>query len=290
MANIVAISDSSSSNDSDDDMMPWEDDDFIPKTKSGYQKSPKVIRGELQRYIDACKTKGITQTSILEDMSVNSNSFRKFMNPKTYKGTWSGTQNSTYWAAGRLLERVKYEKEQAKKEEAKNRSGKKTAGTAATTTGKRKANNTSTSTSASTISVGEPDIKKTKIEIKAQAEALINRITAVPNVSVEDGVYDTCPQIVTKIKNFLQREGMTKQLLLKSGFGNINSNALSRFLAAKKQDQCGNQVYRTAYVFFEQLRILEGQSKSKARLKNEEEEPNGFSIEAPKPRYVIISK
>ena len=46
--------------DSDDDsvsvaMMPWDDPDWIPLEKSGKQKTPNKIRGELQRYIDACR-------------------------------------------------------------------------------------------------------------------------------------------------------------------------------------------------------------------------------------------
>ena len=39
----------------DKDLMPWESDDWIPIEKSGKQKTPNKIRGELQRYIDACK-------------------------------------------------------------------------------------------------------------------------------------------------------------------------------------------------------------------------------------------
>lgn len=39
----------------DDDSMPWERDGWVPLEKSGKQKTPNKIRGELQRYIDACK-------------------------------------------------------------------------------------------------------------------------------------------------------------------------------------------------------------------------------------------
>jgi hypothetical protein len=39
----------------DDDLMPWERDGWRPLEKSGQQKTPNKIRGELQRYIDACK-------------------------------------------------------------------------------------------------------------------------------------------------------------------------------------------------------------------------------------------
>jgi hypothetical protein len=43
--------------DLDKDLMPWERDEWIriPIEKSGKQKTPNKIRGELQRYIDACK-------------------------------------------------------------------------------------------------------------------------------------------------------------------------------------------------------------------------------------------
>ena len=39
----------------DDDLMPWERDGWVPLEKSGKQKTPNKIRGELQRYIDSCK-------------------------------------------------------------------------------------------------------------------------------------------------------------------------------------------------------------------------------------------
>ena len=52
---------------------------------------------------------------------------------------------------------------------------------------------------------------------------------------------------------------------------------MNRFLSGKKQDQCGNVTYKAAYVFFEKLRILEGESKSAARRKNEKENPYGVS-------------
>ena len=57
----------------------------------------------------------------------------------------------------------------------------------------------------------------------------------------------------------------------------VNGNSLARFLASKKQDQQGNVVYKRAYAFFEKLRVMKGEKKSKARLKNEEAQgPAGF--------------
>ena len=91
-------------NDNDDVEMPWEQEDWVPRTKSGKQKTPNVIRNELQRYIDECKANNTSnQTAIIAEMSVNNNSFRRFMNPKTYKGAWSAAQNGTYWAAARYV-------------------------------------------------------------------------------------------------------------------------------------------------------------------------------------------
>ena len=93
-----------------------------------------------------------------------------------------------------------------------------------------------------------------------EALDLIRRIRSVHGVR-EGVVHDTCPQIVKKIKDFLQRDGMTKSYLLLA-LGVINSNSLNTFLSSKKQNQCGNVTYRNAYVFFEKLRILERKPKS----------------------------
>jgi hypothetical protein len=65
------------SDDDDDDTMTWERDGWVPRMKSGKQKTPNVIRGELQRYIDQCKADGsATQTRIIETMGINNNTFR----------------------------------------------------------------------------------------------------------------------------------------------------------------------------------------------------------------------
>ena len=82
---------------SDNDNEPyWEDPDFVPQTKSGKQRTPNMIRNELQKYIDNSSR---TQTFIVQNqLRVGYNSFRKFMNPKTYKDQWSAVQNDTYWA------------------------------------------------------------------------------------------------------------------------------------------------------------------------------------------------
>jgi len=206
--------------DEDNETKPWEVEGWVPRTKNGQQKTPNVIRGELQRYIDKCKQDGtLTQTKIIEKMGVNNNTFRRYMNPKTYKDQWSAVQNGTYWAGARLLEEVKHEEAKAKK--------------AVGAGGKRKASTGETASS-----------KKRKTE---QVAELINRINAVEGVSENDHIFDSCPVLVTKIKEFLQRDGVTKAALLKA-FGGINSNSLNRFLAAKNQDQCANITYKRGYV------------------------------------------
>ena len=252
----------------DNEEKPWEEEGWVPRTKSGKQKTPNVIRGELQRYIDKCKAeKSKTQTMIIEEMGVNNNTFRRFMNPKTYKNQWSACQNGTYWGAAKLLEKVKHSEAKAKKTAKK-----------AATSAKRKA------ASASTTEGGGSAKKKSK---KEEATELIHRINAVEGVPEDSPIYDSCPVLVTKIKEFLQRDGVTKNLFLQEAMGNLNSNSLNRFLAGKKQDQCGTITYKRSYVFFEKLRIMEGKAKTKKRLKDEAENPQGFSTKKERAGYVL---
>ena len=99
---------------------PWERGGWVPTTAFGRQKSPNVIREELARYIHASSE---TQTAIIDMLGVNSNAFRSFMNPKTYKDQWLACYNGTYLAAARLLEEEKFAKDQAKKYRAEEEAG-----------------------------------------------------------------------------------------------------------------------------------------------------------------------
>lgn len=171
----------------------------------------------------------------------------------------------SYAAAAKLLAEVKYETDYANKSGAK----RKAASSDDDSTKKVKGG--------SSFLNNVTDAASTPKMSKADAEKFLNKINAVEGVP-DDLVYDGCPQIVTKIKAFLQRDGITKNALLKV-LGNINSNSMNRFLAGKGQDQCGNVTYEASYIFFEKLRILEGEKKSIARLKNEEENPMGFLLE-----------
>lgn len=174
--------------------------------------------------------------------------------------------NGTYWAAGRLLEQVKYEKEQAKKLATK-------AG------GKRKSDSSDNESckKAKTNDAKPATLAESKVQRDLEAQQLIKRILAVEGVSSNSPVYDSCPQLVKKIKDFVERPGITKAAFC-SALDNLNNNLLGRFLGGKGQDQCGNITYARAYVFFEKLRILEGKPKSASRKKNEAEKPQGFSL------------
>jgi hypothetical protein len=219
---------------------------------------------------------------IIERMGVSRNSFEKFMDPEIYKkDQWTATRNGTYWAAAKLLAQVAREKEIAKilsdyekklttiflrhEKKVANIMGKRKTpdGAAEMATTKKKAEVTGEES---------PPRKKTSAELKRDADDLIWRVCAV-DVRIY-AVYDTCPQVVAGIKSFLRRDGMTKASLL-SALGGINANSLNTFLSGKKQDQCGNVAYWTAYVFLEKLRILEGERKSSTRLRNEVDYPYG---------------
>jgi hypothetical protein len=82
---------------------------------------------------------------------------------------------------------------------------------------------------------------------------------------------------------------MTKAELCRA-LDHTNPGSLTKFLAGKQQDQAGNVTYKRAYKFLEQKRLLEGKKKSKARLKNETEQPpTGFRPQAPRKHtwYVV---
>lgn len=265
------------------DAMPWEQEGWVPLTKSGKQKSPSQIRNELQRYIDQCKVDGTSnQTRIIEQMGVNSNSFRKFMDPSTYRNQWNAIQNGTYWAAAKLLAKVAYEKELAKATSGSGSKRKTTRDDEYYDSDDYDDEDAQAATKRYKSNSGE--IKKTRAEVQLEALTLIRNIKSV-NVRDDGIVYDTCPEIVQKIKAFLTRDGMTKSNLLLA-LGGLNSNSLNTFLAGKRQDQAGNKTYRLAYVFFEQLRIYEGMPKSSVRIGNEIEHPYGFPLE--KPRLVVL--
>ena len=257
-------------------MLTQDEEDFVPSTSTGKQKSPNQIRNEIQRYIDASSE---SQTCIVKDrLGLSYSSFSKFMNPKTYKNQWSAIQNGTYWRAARFLEQYKHEQKIAKKTNAAAAAGSK----------KRKS---SSNDENNVNSAAGPDVatKKSKTETKKEIESYMERVmaTTLPHGTGGRGplactrVYDGCPEIVKKIKDFYKRDGVTKASFCRV-IGNINANSMNQFLMKKKQDGAGMIAYPQAYFFFERMRIMENKSYSKKRLQNEVEHPNGFRLEAPR--------
>ena len=246
-------------NDEDDlEEMPWEQEGWVPRTSTGKVKSPNAIRNALQKYINESDK---TQTYIINnELHVNNNTFRKFMNPRTYKNQWSATQNGTYWAAAKLLEKRAYEQKQAKKQ-------------AKATAAAKKRKTTASDASNSPTKKAKPTPKTTTKDMEAYMQKV--QATALP----VDGtaVYDSCPQVIQKINEFLKRDGVSKAAFCRI-LDNLNHNSLNRFLSSKKQDGAGMVAYERAYWFLEKMRLLEHQPKSKARLTNEKNHPNGFPL------------
>ncbi|OWZ01170.1 hypothetical protein PHMEG_00027503 [Phytophthora megakarya] len=106
-------------------------------------------------------------------------------------------------------------------------------------------------------------------------------------------VYDDCDEIRKKVSEFLGEKIVTQAAFLKT-LGNVSTNSLRSFLSMKRGAGSGaaNVVYRTAYVFFEKKRILEGGEKTKKRLDNEARQgPDGFELRHDDgKRYLLFSE
>ena len=85
-----------------------------------------------------------------------------------------------------------------------------------------------------------------------------------------------CHAHFSKIHKFLQRDGADRAMLLR--YLDVHGNSLRAFLHGKDQEQCENITYKRAYIFFEKLRIAQGEKKTFRRLQNEENFPDGFSL------------
>jgi hypothetical protein len=271
--------------DNDDDTeeeMPWDDPDWIPLTKSGRQKTPNVIRGELQRFIDSSAQ---SQTSILRDAGITPSSFAKFMNRKYYKHAESAYQNASYWRGARYLAKMMAHQQQQTKKSKKDEA----TTIAAVTSGaeKRKAS-TSKDSSDGTLVVASKKLKKTAgppKETAAEAEAWMRLVldfegqqeTEKAQMASLDRIFDACTVVVKNIKQCLvDHPGLTKVAFCQVALGGCSPATLNKFLMAKGQNGQASMVYPSAYAFFERLRIMKGEAKSKARRKNEQEKPDGF--------------
>lgn len=258
--NDMTDDDDDDNSDEEEPMKPWDDPDWVPTTSTGRQKTPNEIRGALKKYI---ATSGRTQKSLLEEIKVGHCTYHKFMT-RSYKNQWSAAKNQTYWAAARFLEKIKHA---SKKQSSKKKVNSK----------KRK---TALAHSNNSNSVSNKKAKTTPSESRAEGDAWLEGIMAAP-VSVPTGapVFDTCPQIVQKLKQcFEDHPGVTKASFCRIALLGCNNNALAKFMAAPYAEQQGNAVYARAYRFLEMLRIREGQPKTTARLQNEQDQGSeGFS-------------
>lgn len=92
-----------------------------------------------------------------------------------------------------------------------------------------------------------------------------------------DRIFDSCAEVVKKIKQTLvDHPGLTKKAFREVVCG-CSPATLDKFLMGKTQQNCqALMVYPLAYAFFERLRMMNGEPKSKARLKNEKDRPMGF--------------
>ena len=98
---------------------------------------------------------------------------------------------------------------------------------------------------------------------KDMARELIECIEAVENESTDDFVYDTYPQVIVKLKDFLARDGVTKTMMCE--VLGICTKTLTFFLSGENVYK-GNEMYKAASLFFEKFRILEENDKSKDRV------------------------
>ena len=214
---------------------------WYPQTRTGNQKAPNVIRGEIRRFLQEHWTS--TKTAFLREIDVNSNSFNKFMSGN-YKNQWSATSNKTYYNAAVFLERERIKRKHRKKAANKKR--------------KRDSDGAGSSSSSSSS-------KKSKKDEEALLLASIVQV----DVPLDCPVYDNCDIARRKINNFLMNNCVSQAAFLRA-LGGIHANSLRKFLSMKgKGAGASNSTYPAAYRFFEQKRILENKSKSNARIEAE---------------------
>lgn len=119
---------------------------------------------------------------------------------------------------------------------------------------------------------GDSKLVLTKKEIEREFKLFVSSVDSVEGVN-ELKIFDSRPEVAEKIKTFLRKSGVDRNLFSRSL--KIQGKLLNSFLLGKNQD---NNAYKTCYVFFEKLRIYVGESKSASRCINEANHPNGFTL------------
>lgn len=93
----------------------------------------------------------------------------------------------------------------------------------------------------------------------------------------EEPIYDDCNDVRKKINQFLHL-GIVSQSKFGKEIGNVQLNSMNSFLkmGPLKLSGASNKTYFYGYHWFEKLRRANGEKKSKKRLENEKNYPNGF--------------
>ncbi|KAF4040336.1 putative SWIRM domain family protein [Phytophthora infestans] len=215
------------------------------------------IRTKIRNFL---ATKELTRSAFLGLLHIEPTDFREFMR------LTGGEVNSTYIGATIFFDRYeKREKEKLKAMEPKDR--------------KRKA----------------AEQKEVRTKRSKDGAEFLKRIEEVELPDIDDDgtvpVFDDCDDIRNKINCFLGEGIVTKAAFLRA-LGDVNSNSLRSYMNLRRGASSGasNVVYRTAYVFFEKKRILEGKPKSVKRLANEDlQGPDGFPLDH-SPNWHFIEK
>jgi len=219
-----------------------EDNDNYYFDSNKKQPSCNVIRGKIRAMLAEGDVK---VTHWLKQINVNSNSYQRFMK---LKGTWNGTGNGTYWGA------MRYFKKQKKIKDSMSKNDK--------------------------IKLKKSKDKKNN-ENKIIIENMMNKIKKIEKDYDNNGpIYDDCNEIRKKIKAFLGKGLMKHSQFFKILGENLQHNSFNKFMSFGPERLSGasNKTYRLAYHFFEKLRLSEGKTKTKKRLKNEAEFPDGFPL------------
>ena len=228
---------------------------WYPRTSSGKQITPNALRGRIMRFL---AESGMTQTEFLQRAGINPGSYSRFKKPSNYKNQWSACSNQSYWNAAVFLAREAIHKK------IRARDAKKAAKADAKKRKRDDKNGASFSSSAAAASAA-PLSKKQK---KAQVEALVQQILAVPGVDVDDPIYDNCDIIRAKVQRFLIKHDFRITPLLRAL--DLNSGSWAKFNKfTGKGAGAANICYPVFYKFFEQKRLLEKKPKSKARKEAE---------------------
>jgi len=230
------------------------DDDYSDDEDEKAKLSCDLIRRKIQAFLG---TKEMTQTEFLRIIGCNSNSFGRFMR---LKGAWNGTQNGVYWGAQRFFikreEKAKVAKASLPKADRK-----------------RKA----------TEEAGE------KAEKKLRLSSLLTSLDAIQLDN--DNVYDDCDDIRKKSNEFIAAHCPSLSDWNKA-IGNVESKQWDNFMGHKGAGAgAGCKSYVNAYILLEKYRIHKGAAKSAKRLRNENENPDGFPLKSDNGmRYVFQGK